>query len=235
MKIVTVIMAGGNGKRLLPLTYFMPKPLVPVNGKRLIDFSISIAMNVSAECLVTACYKHEKLEKYLRLEYPYVICKKEPHFMGTGGSLKFQRCFIESLRPDFILVLMADHYRKLDLRAMIDYHIESRNDMTILCGNFHEGNNQIRIRNQKAIDYTPKEISLKNDHDEYFSCMGEYFFSWSVISEILHKEKRDFFDLGWDITRPMVQNGRQKIGFFVVEDWIDLGTWENLEKFSKNN
>jgi glucose-1-phosphate adenylyltransferase len=143
--VQTLILAGGRGERLYPLTASRPKPAVPFGGVfRIIDFSLSNCLNsgLSHVSLLTQ-YKHEDLQSYIHQSWNelWTEMTREPlaclppcggnRYRGTADAV-FQN--IESFqngRPEFVLILSGDHVYHMDYRLLLRSHAETDADLTI--------------------------------------------------------------------------------------------------------
>ncbi|MGB2581124.1 MAG: nucleotidyltransferase family protein, partial [Thermoplasmata archaeon] len=124
-----VLLVGGMGTRLRPLTYRVPKPLVPVMGKPLMMHVIDSLPDEVDETIVPVGYKRDVMEDYLRRNPPRrkitIVEEKEP--MGTGGAVKNVEEYIDG--P--FLVINGDSISSLDMNRFIEYHREKKAFATI--------------------------------------------------------------------------------------------------------
>ena len=113
LPIDAVLMAGGKGVRLRPLTETTPKPLLPVGGKPIIDYNIdSLMENGIKHISVTVNYLHEQLEEHFAnpVNGVQVDCIKEPQFLGTMGATQF----VAKYYNDVVLVMNSDLFTNID-------------------------------------------------------------------------------------------------------------------------
>lgn len=226
MKVVSVILAGGKGTRLLPITLNIPKPLVEFQGKKLIDYSLEAAVCVSDEVIVTTCYKADLIERHIKQNWSGVVCVKENSILGTGGSLRYQLDFLRSMNPDVILLLMADHLRDVDMEKIIIHHIDSQHNLTVLVSNHSVEHDLLLVKDGVVVDFInkskPSEINL-------YSSTGEYVFLGKFLcEELANKEADTFFNLGEDFVKPVIKSGLARVGVFYVERWDDIGTLDKI-------
>ena len=146
--IVAVILAGGEGRRLLPLTLQRAKPAVPFAGSyRLIDFTLSNCINSGIRRIVVITeYQAESVVNYLRplcsllrnrgIELLSVCSSGDGSWYSTNGTagavFKNLRTILES-DPDDILVLSSDHVYRMDYSAMLDFHRRAGSEATVAC------------------------------------------------------------------------------------------------------
>jgi glucose-1-phosphate adenylyltransferase len=169
--VLTLILAGGKGTRLEPLTRDRAKPAVPFGGLyRIIDFPLSNCLNSNLrKILVLTQYKARSLDRHLNLgwnflspqldEYVEVLPPQqridEHWYKGTADAIYQNIYVIEKANPKYIVILAADHIYKMDYSEMIRLHIERGSDLTIGCipVPVHEAN-QFGILDVNAVSYT---------------------------------------------------------------------------------
>ena len=130
----TVILAGGRGVRLRPLTYTIPKPLLPIGEKPILEEIIErLKAQDLDDFIVAVGYRAELIETYFRdgahlgVHIAYV---RETQPLGTAGPLSLAR---ETLPPDEPLLLMnGDMLTDLDMRALLDQHRKAANEVTVV-------------------------------------------------------------------------------------------------------
>ena len=131
-----LVLAAGRGSRLGKITENLPKPLVEVKNKPVIDYLIRklIDLNVS-EIFINMHYKHELLEKFI-LESKYktkITLIYEPKLLGTAGTLK---SLIDELSTEDFIVMHADNYFQDDLKILKQKHLATNSDYLITLGTF---------------------------------------------------------------------------------------------------
>jgi len=147
MSILAMILAGGKGERLHPLTIHRAKPAVPFGGiYRIIDFALSNCINSGIRKIaVLPQYKSLSLDKHLRLAWnlfsgelnEYIISVPpqqrvgEKWYQGTADAIYQNIYMIEKDAPDHVLVLAGDHIYKMDYAEMFRFHKENRADATV--------------------------------------------------------------------------------------------------------
>ncbi len=146
-KILAMILAGGKGERLYPLTRDRTKPAVPFGGiYRIIDFTLSncVNSNVRRICVLTQ-YKSISLNRHIQLgwnmfssqlgEFISLIPAQqrldESWYKGTADAV-FQNFYtLQEEKPDLVLILSGDHVYKMDYNEMIQYHLAKEADLTV--------------------------------------------------------------------------------------------------------
>ena len=143
-----VILAGGKGTRLEPLTHDRAKPAVPFGGAyRIVDFTLSNCLNSGLHrILVLTQYKAASLHRHITLFWQRYFCRErgeyvdiappqqqvsETWYQGTADAVYQNLPAIEKERPQYVVILAGDHVYKMDYRPFIDYHIRKGADMTI--------------------------------------------------------------------------------------------------------
>ena len=213
-----VIMAGGKGTRLEPITRIVPKPLLPVGDKPMLELIMDSFAKERFGCfLVSVNYKKEFIKTYIaeRKDLSYEIrFVEEEDFLGTAGSLKLMA---NDLTETFF-VSNCDILVDVSYASALEYHRQEKNTITIVgalkklsvpYGVIRMGNNG----GFAGIDEKPDLPLIVNT--------GVYLLEPSVLSEISEKENIDMTSL---ISRVSDQGGR--IGVFPVHRrWIDIGQW----------
>jgi glucose-1-phosphate adenylyltransferase len=145
-KVVTAILAGGQGGRLFPLTKIRSKPAVPIAGRfRLIDISISNCLHSGLrKIFILTQFSSESLHRHIFLTYRFDNFSKDfvtilsaqqtlesrDWYQGTADSVRQNLNFLEGL-GDLVLILSGDHLYRMDYRKFIDYHLEKKADISI--------------------------------------------------------------------------------------------------------
>lgn len=131
LPIDAVLMAGGRGERLRPLTLTTPKPLLPVGNKAIIDHNVDALADCGVKNIfVTVNYLHTLIEDHFTTRHPEGVnirCIREPRFLGTFGSIGL----INELQSDHVLVMNSDLLTDIDFRRMYKHHLTAEADMTI--------------------------------------------------------------------------------------------------------
>ena len=220
-----VIMAGGKGKRLEPLTKETPKPLLPVKKKPIIheiidrlhhhnlkDISISIHYKGS----VIKDYFRNTLRNRLKVKF-----LEEEIPLGTAGSLSLlDKNSIKS--P--IIVINGDVLTDINYSELINFHHKSNKNLTV-CASFYDIQipfGTIEMENNKMINITEKPIK------KYLINAGIYVVNPEIIKDLVHGEHINMTEI---ITSLI---DKDSVGIFPMhEQWIDIGSHENYEKAKK--
>lgn len=147
-RILAVVLAGGKGSRLEPLTRDRAKPAVPFGGAyRIIDFTLSNCLNSGIrKMLVLTQYKAMSLDRHINLGWRGLLCRElgefidvvppqqridEHWYQGTADAVYQNIYVMEKERPDYVVILAGDHIYKMDYASLVDYHIQNQADLTV--------------------------------------------------------------------------------------------------------
>jgi glucose-1-phosphate adenylyltransferase len=208
-RVLTIILAGGKGTRLEPLTRDRAKPAVPFGGiYRIIDFTLSNCVNSGLrKILVLTQYKAQSLGRHVNRgwnflsrqlgEYIDIVPPQqrlgEQWYRGTADAIYQNIYSIETENPDFVLILAGDHIYKMDYGEMIQSHIDRNADLTVGCipvplaDCIHFGILQIDKDERIArFDEKPKEATpMPGDPKHCLGSMGIYVFSARLMYDLL--------------------------------------------------
>lgn len=223
LPIEAVIMAGGRGKRLSPLTDTIPKPMLPLGDKPIIEYNIDRLISFGIDKIhMSISYLGDKIKTHFgsgeskNININYI---KEDKPMGTVGSLSL----ISNICTDYILLMNSDLYTNIDLDKMYNSMIEQNADMIIASKDYtvsvpyaifeNESSNQIKSFVEKP-KYT------------YSSNAGIYMFKRELIDMI---PKNEFFDIT-DLIDKLLKSNYKVFHHPIRGYWIDIG---NLEEYNK--
>jgi glucose-1-phosphate adenylyltransferase len=229
-KTISIILAGGIGSRLHPLTAERAKPAVPFGGRyRIIDFTLSNCLHSGLRrILVLTQYKSHSLQKHLRDgwsiynpelgEYitpvPPQMRTGESWYSGTADAIYQNLYLLERSGADYVLILSADHIYRMDYAAMLQYHHDSGAELTIACQTV--GLEQAKSLGVVMVDQRDRIVcfqekpanpqSIPGDSDHALASMGVYVFSLDLLTKLLHEDhSRDStHDFGKDILPSML-------------------------------
>jgi len=209
-----VIMAGGSGTRLRPLTDDIPKPMLPIGGKPLLEYIIEQLYKAGVnQIYITVNYMSEKIIQHFGdgtnfgVEITYVMENKP---LGTAGALSL----MEKPNKPF-LVINGDILTRLDFQEMLSYHRKHKADMTIAARQYEIGIPYGVIESDGAyvqhLNEKPQLSFLVN--------AGIYVLESQAIDFI---PKDVLFDMT-DLIHNLLQNERVVVNFPIVEYWLDIG------------
>ena len=254
MSILTMILAGGRGERLAPLTNHRAKPAVPFGGIfRIIDFALSNCINSHLRKIVVLTqYKSLSLDKHLRLGWSifssdldeYVISVPpqqrvgEKWYQGTADAI-FQNIYmIEKNAPEHLLVLAGDHVYKMDYAEMLRFHKEQKADATVAAIEVPRGQasafgiievaDDCRIVGFEEKPKDPKPIPGKPDLS--FVSMGIYLFNTAKVLEHLRFDalQETSHDFGRNIIPAMLRNTRVCAYNFIDKNRKEAKYWRDV-------
>lgn len=251
-KVFGIVLAGGEGKRLMPLTKDRAKPAVPFAGHyRLIDFAISNLINSGLrQIVVLTQYKSHSLDRHVSQTWrlagmlnAYVASAPAQQrvgkrwFAGSADAIYQSLNLIRDENPDYVVVVGADHVYRMDFQQMVDFHIAHGAGVTVsgirqpldLAHQF--GVIQTDPTRPSKIDQfleKPKNAEgLADSPDEVLVSMGNYVFDASVLMRaVIDDAKLDDsnHDMGGDVIPAFVERGEAVV--YDMSDNIVPGSTE---------
>ena len=246
---IAIVMAGGRGERLQPLTKDRSKPAVPFGGiYRIIDITLSNCVNSGAyRIIVLPQYKSQSLVDhleagwnifsgalghYIRIAPPQMRTGQQ-WYQGTADSVRQNAYLIKNELPKQVLILSGDHVYKMDYSLFLNYHKEKDADVTIAAIEMEkelspsygvvEADEQDRIVGFQEKPATP--TTIPGDPHHFYASMGVYMFKTEILQEELADETK--MDFGHHIVPHLVEKGAKVIAYpykkmNVLEDFIYL-------------
>lgn len=248
--ILAVILGGGRGTRLYPLTKLRAKPAVPIGGRyRLIDIPISNCLNSDIHKIyVLTQFLSASLHRHIFQTYKFdlfsggfvdILAAEETTtgmdwYQGTADAVRKQLTRFANARVDDILILSGDHLYRMDYGEFIEFHRERRADVTIAAqpvsladasrfGIFKtDKDGQILSFYEKPQEDELEGLECIPDSDRpCLASMGIYIFRTNVLREVL--EEPDAEDFGKQII-PAALESHRVYGFLFDGYWEDIGT-----------
>lgn len=224
-----VLMAGGKGERLRPLTLDTPKPLLKVADKPIIDYNIEKLLNCGVEHInVTVNYLAEQIEEHFKqpINGVQVNCVREGNFLGTIGSIQF----VENWYNDTILVMNSDLFTNIDFEAFYMHFKMHDADLGVAAVpyNVNIPYGIFDIENVREIKGVKEKPSFY-----YYANAGIYLFKRELLSVI---PKETFFN-ATDFMNKLIEIGKKVIRFPISGYWIDIGKpedFKNVQEFARN-
>ncbi|MGH3375435.1 MAG: glucose-1-phosphate adenylyltransferase [Actinoallomurus sp.] len=237
-QVLSMVLAGGEGKRLLPLTADRAKPAVPFGGMyRLIDFVLSNLANAGyLRIVVLTQYKSHSLDRHVSRTWRmstllgnYVTPVPAQQrlgprwFAGSADAILQNLNLVEDERPDHVVVFGADHIYRMDPRQMVDQHIASGAGVTIaairqplaLANQFGVIETGADGRGVSAFREKPKDaIGLRDAPDQVYASMGNYVFDTRTLIDVVKSDALDpssRHDVGGDIIPRLVEAGQAQV------------------------
>ncbi len=221
LPIDAVMMAGGKGERLRPLTEKTPKPLLPVGEKAIIDHNVDRLISYGVRHIsVTVNYLKEKIEEHYKTPHDGVQINtvREPKFLGTIGSVKF----IPQFYNDTVLVMNSDVFTNIDYEDFYLHFLDHDADMSVAAIPYDVsipyGILDLDGRNIKGLLEKPKY--------NYYANAGIYLIKRSALNEI----PNDVFFNATDLVEKLIQEGKKVIRYPLNGTWIDIGNPQEYQK-----
>jgi glucose-1-phosphate adenylyltransferase len=214
-KVLAMVLAGGEGKRLMPLTADRAKPAVPFGGLyRMVDFALSNLVNGGyLKIVVLTQYKSHSLDRHITKTWRmsnllgnYITPvpaqqRLGPHwFAGSADAIYQSYNLIHDEKPDYVIVFGADHIYRMDPEQMVSTHIDSGAGVTVAAirqplaqadqfGVIDVGGNgrEIQAFREKPTD----AVGLADSPEEIYASMGNYVFTADALVEALREDAQD--------------------------------------------
>lgn len=234
-KAISIILAGGIGSRLHPLTAERAKPAVPFGGRyRIIDFTLSNCLHSGLRrILVLTQYKSQSLQKHLRdgwsiynaelgdyiTPVPPQMRTGDSWYTGTADAIYQNLYLLERSGAEYVLILSGDHIYRMDYAAILQHHHDSGAELTVAC--LTVDLEQAKCFGVMTVDEADRIVSfhekpehprsMPGDSEHALASMGVYVFSMKLLAELLHEDHGgdSTHDFGADILPSMV--GRHRV------------------------
>lgn len=243
-RTLVMLLAGGQGERLYPLTRDRAKPSVPFGGLyRIIDFGLSNCINSGLRRIVVLTqYKSFSLQRHIQSawelfnpvlgEYVDVIPPQQRNvkrwYQGTADAI-FQNIYmLEQEKPAYVVILSGDHIYKMDYSKMLDFHLQNNADLTISCTKvprseafrFGVADTEPDGRITRFVEKPKDPPGIPGDPDHSYSSMGVYIFSTEVlVRRVIEDVKQDTeHDFGKNIIPRMVRGGDRVFAYPFVDE-----------------
>jgi glucose-1-phosphate adenylyltransferase len=244
-RVFSVVLAGGEGKRLAPLTADRAKPAVPFGGDyRLIDFALSNLVNAGFRRIVVLTqYKSHSLDRHIATTWhlsplmgnyvtpvPAQMRRGPRWFAGSADAIYQNLNLVYDERPDTICVFGADHIYRMDPRQMIEDHLASGAGVTVAgmrvpitqAGEFGVIEPAADGKRISAFREKPTDpVGLPDAPDFVLASMGNYVFSADLLVEAVTTDADEIasnHDLGGDIIPMLVDRGEASVWDFAESD-----------------
>jgi glucose-1-phosphate adenylyltransferase len=254
-KILAMILAGGRGERLYPLTRDRTKPAVPFGAiYRIIDFSLSNCVNSDIRHIyLLTQYKSTSLNRHIELgwnifssrfgEFVRLIPAQqqmdESWYQGTADAIFQNISTLQQDQPDLVLVLPGDHVYKMDYRTMVDFHIRKRAVLTVAALPVNKGlstdfgvievDREDRIRSFQEKPPNPKPMPERPDC--VLASMGIYVFDTEVLVKRLiddFRNEESTHDFGKDLIPAMVDQDEVFVFRFMNRQSGEAAYWRDV-------
>jgi len=250
--VLVMVLAGGQGERLYPLTRDRAKPAVPFGGNyRIIDFTLSNCVNSGLRRIyVLTQYKSDSLNRHIELgwnvlspEIGEYIAIRPPQrrmstdwYLGTAHAIYQNIYTLDAERPAHVLVLSGDHVYRMDYSSVLRAHRENDADLTVACVELPvaAAAGQLGVltadSDWRALSFQEKPESPEPLPERANMClcsMGVYAFKTeTLVRRVIEDARRESaHDLGADVLPEMIRRGDRVFAFpFSGGYWRDIGT-----------
>ena len=253
---LAVVLAGGKGSRLDPLTRDRAKPAVPFGGQyRIIDFALSNCVNSGLrKLLMLTQYKASSLDQHINRGWRKFFCEElgefidilppqqrldEKWYVGTADAVYQNIYSLEGNRPRYVVILAGDHIYKTNYLRMIEYHVKTGADLTI---------GALTVKREEATEFGVMEVdvhdlivgfeekpaepkSIPANGDLSLASMGIYVFNADVLFEQLCQDANDresSHDFGKDIIPKMIHTHPVFAYGFTDENRKEQAYWRDV-------
>lgn len=221
LPVDAVLMAGGKGERLRPLTEKMPKPLLPVGDKAIIDHNVDRLISYGVSHIsVTVNYLKEQIEEHYREPRMGVQIQtvQEPKFLGTIGSIRF----VPKFYNDTVLLMNSDVFTNIDYEDFFLHFQQHDAEMSVAAIPYNVsipyGILNLDGRNIRGLLEKPKYI--------YYANAGIYLIKRRALDEI---PENTFFN-ATDLVEALIAEGKTVIRYPLNGTWIDIGNPQEYQK-----
>jgi len=240
-----MVLAGGKGERLSPITFGRPKPAVPFGGKyKIVDFVLSNLFNSGIrKAYILTQYQAYSLNKHIKESWgkwvglgefydtisPETTSMGEQWYKGTADAIYQNLRFIEQSCADFVVIFGGDHIYKMDISQMMEYHRMNKADITIAA--LEVNGEEARRFGILCVDEDLRVTSFQEKPDKpscvpgrntCFASMGNYIFSAKKLIDVLKKGKRKYEDLdfGKHVIPMMLEQGDKIFAYSFFDNQV---------------
>ena len=242
---IAMVLAGGKGERLSPITLGRPKPAVPFGGKyKIIDFVLSNMFNSGIRRVyILTQYHAYSLSRHIKDSWgkwtglgefydtisPEMTNVSDQWYKGTADAIYQNLRFIEASGAEYVVVFGGDHIYKMDISQMMAYHRMNKADLTIAALDVSadeaprfgvlQVDDDLRVTSFLEKPHNPPRVPGR---DSCFASMGNYIFSVKKLIEMLKKGKRKYEDLdfGQHVIPMMIEQGDKVFAYSFYDNNI---------------
>lgn len=252
--VLAMVLAGGRGERLYPLTRDRAKPAVPFGAiYRIIDFTLSNCINSNIRRIyILTQYKSISLERHIKLGWnilPPILGEfiglipaqqriSEQWYQGTADAIYQNIYTLQEEKPEIVLILSGDHVYKMDYQKMINFHLEKGADLTVATIRMDRKYSRdfgviVIDSNWRIIGFQEKPEEPKTipeDPEAIFASMGIYIFRTEILVKRLIEDARSesTHDFGRDIIPSMIEKDSVFAFDFLEADPGGIGYWRDV-------
>ncbi len=254
--VLVIVLAGGEGKRMLPLTNDRAKPAVPFGGTyRLIDFALSNFANARyLKIVVLTQYKSHSLDRHISQTWrfstlldnyvtpvPAQMRRGPQWFQGSADAIYQNLNLIYDERPDIVCVFGADHIYRMDPRQMVAHHQETDAGVTVAA---------IPVPEREALEFgviesdddgrilafhekVPDPPTMPGDDTRCLASMGNYVFDTQTLIDVVTPRENQYTDLGSHVIPALTAQGVAHVYDFSTnvvpgQDERERGYWRDV-------
>ncbi|MDQ0045955.1 glucose-1-phosphate adenylyltransferase [Paenibacillus polymyxa] len=245
---IAMLLAGGEGRRLAPLTSTIAKPAVPFGGHyRIIDFPLSNCVNSDIDTVgVLTQYEAESLHEHIGDGTPWGLTKTDDkgitllpsyntgnaEYLGTADAIHKNIEYIDSQNPEHVLILSGDHIYYMNYREMLNHHKEKGAAATISVmevpwDEAHRFGVMSADEDLRVTEFAEKPEKPESN----LASMGIYLFKWDYLRNYLLEDAQDAqssHDFGKDIIPKMLADQESLYVYEFQGYWKDVGTVKSL-------
>ncbi|GAB4534989.1 MAG: hypothetical protein Fur0020_02060 [Thermodesulfovibrionia bacterium] len=216
------LLSAGKGTRLRPITYTIPKCLIPINNRPLLDYWFELLENHGIEdILINTSHLSDKIIEYVRGQRWRLNIRitYEDELLGSGGTIKKNWDFVKD--EECFYIIYSDNLTNINLTGMLDLHKTKRADFTLAL---------VRVPNPHECGIVEMDNSLRiiSFQEKPKNPLSDLAFAGIMISSNKLKDyfpDREVFDLGYDVLPNLLKD---VYGYVMDEYLIDIGTHERL-------
>jgi glucose-1-phosphate adenylyltransferase len=239
-KCMTMLLAGGRGVRLGPLTQHSPKPAVSFGGGfRIIDFTLCNCMlsdtqtvGVLSQYLADCLHEHIDNSYFCKALDIHKLPSGDNEYTGTANAIYQNLRFIERYAPEHVMILSGDHVYQMDYRPMLQHHIRTKAAVTIAATPVDPS----EVSRYGIITADPTTQIYGFDEkpaasESNLASMGVYIFKWSELRRQLIEDNDrpgSVHDFGRDIIPAMLNMGKPLAAYPFRGYWRDVGSVDSL-------
>jgi glucose-1-phosphate adenylyltransferase len=256
-RVLTILLAGGAGERLGPLTRDEAKPMMPLGGiYRLIDVTLSNCVNSGlTRIFILTQYKALSLNRHIREAWnilspelgqfieaiPPTRRRRDTWYLGTADAVYQNLQSIDDEKPSQVLILSADHVYKMDYRTMLQWHLAQKADVTVATCQVPPAEAGRFGVVDVGEDYVIRGFEEKPQHgspprsrfnpEMCSASMGVYLFNTPVLTEALLKDAEEpasTHDFGHDVIPKLIREKRVVAYDFIDENRKEVRYWRDV-------
>ncbi|AIQ41842.1 glucose-1-phosphate adenylyltransferase [Paenibacillus sp. FSL R5-0912] len=245
---IAMLLAGGEGRRLAPLTSSMAKPAVPFGGQyRIIDFPLSNCVNSKIDTIgVLTQYEADSLHQHIGKGEPWGLHSRSDKgvkllpsgiegrdsYSGTADAIYKNIEYIDSQNPENVLILSADHIYHMDYRKMLDYHVgkAAKATISVMEVPWDEASRfgVMNVNDDLQISEFAEKPKVPKSN---LASMGIYMFEWEYLKGYLLRDAANSesgHDFGKDVIPSMLDANDPLFAYRFDGYWRDVGTVDSL-------